>query len=200
MQFIRFISQSIVFKNNYKRMKELYPERDGDPGPVPVSVASLAAVAAFAAFSLAFHAFGAQGWVPILDSANLALHEAGHPLTGILSSRLAVYGGTLFQLAFPVAVAVHFHRRGHAAGAAAGAVWLGENLLNVARYMADARVQELPLVGGGDHDWAEIFSRWHMLHLDTRMAGFTRIVAVLLVAGSVAWLFRQWKDGKEADP
>jgi hypothetical protein len=181
-------------------MSELFSGQDGDSGPVPVSLASLAAVAAFAAVSLAFHAFGAQGWVPILDSANLALHEAGHPLTGILSNRLAVYGGTLFQLAFPVAVAVHFHRRGHAAGAAAGAVWLGENLLNVARYMADARVQLLPLVGGGDHDWTEIFSRWHMLHLDTRMAGLTRIVAVLLMLGSVAWLFRLWKAGKDAEP
>ena len=179
-------------------MNELFPGQDGDSGPVPVSLASLAAVAAFAAVSLAFHAFGAQGWVPILDSANLALHEAGHPLTGILSSRLAVYGGTIFQLAFPVAVAVHFHRRGHAAGAAAGAVWLGENLLNVARYMADARVQELPLVGGGDHDWAEIFSRWRILHLDTRVAGLTRLAAVALIAWALWRLYRQWKADQSA--
>jgi hypothetical protein len=96
-----------------------------------------------------------------------------------------------------VAVAVHFHRRGHAAGAAAGAVWLGENLLNVARYMADARVQALPLVGGGDHDWAEIFGRWRILHLDTRVAGLTRVAAVLLIAGSLVWLYRRWKAGRE---
>jgi hypothetical protein len=163
----------------------------------PVSLGALVAVASFAAACVAFHAFGGQGWVPILDSANLALHEAGHPLVGIFSSRASVYGGTLFQLAFPVAVAVHFHRAGNAAGTAAGVVWLGENLLNVARYMADARVQELPLVGGGDHDWAEIFSRWHMLGWDTRIAGLTRIVAVLLVAGALAWLYRRWKSGQE---
>jgi hypothetical protein len=182
-------------------MSELFPGQDDDSGPVPVSLASLAAVAAFAAISLAFHAFGEQGWVPILDSANLALHEAGHPLTGILSSRLGVYGGTIFQLAFPVAVAVHFPRRGHAAGAAAGAVWLGENLLNVARYMADARVQELPLVGGGDHDWTEIFSRWRILHLDTRVAGLTRIAAVALIAWALWRLYRQWQaDRSEQEP
>jgi len=114
----------------------LAPDPEGDV-ETPVTAASFGAVCAFAIVCLAFHAFSAQGWVPLLDSANLALHEAGHPLTGIFSSRLAVYGGTLFQLAFPVAVAVHFHRRGHEAGAAAGAVWLGENLLNVARYMAE---------------------------------------------------------------
>lgn len=168
-----------------------------EDGIVPVSPGSLAAVAAFAAICLAFHALGGQGWVPILDSANLALHEAGHPLVGILSQRASVYGGTLFQLAFPLAVAIHFHRAGHAAGTAAGVVWLGENLLNVARYMADARIQELPLVGGGDHDWAEIFSRWHLLHLDTRMAGLTRILAVLLIAGALFRLFRQWSAQRE---
>lgn len=178
-------------------MKHIFewPEHESDV--VPVSLFSLVAVASFAAICLAFHAFSGQGWVPILDSANLALHEAGHPLTGIFSSRASVYGGTLFQLAFPVAVVVHYHRRGHAAGAAAGAVWLGENLLNVARYMADARAQVLPLVGGGDHDWTEIFGRWRILHLDTRVAGLTRFAAVLLIAAALVWLYRQWKAGQE---
>ncbi|PWB59599.1 MAG: hypothetical protein C3F16_11855 [Betaproteobacteria bacterium] len=164
---------------------------DGGAEPVPVTLPSLVAVMAFAAISLGFHA--SMGWVPLLDSANLALHEAGHPLVGILSNRLAVYGGTLFQLAFPVAVALHFHRRDHAVGAAAGAVWLGENLLNVARYMADARVQQLPLVGGGDHDWAEIFTRWHLINADTKVAGLTRILAVGLMAWAVWWLYRRWQ-------
>ena len=48
---------------------------------------------------LACHAF--WGWVPILDSANLAFHEAGHPIFGLFSSRLMVYGGTLMQLLLP---------------------------------------------------------------------------------------------------
>lgn len=161
--------------------------------PAAITLPALAGIALFAAACLGFHAFSAQGWVPILDSANLAIHEAGHPLVGLASHRLAVYGGTLFQLAFPVAVAVHFHREDNAVGTAAGLVWLGENLLNVARYMADARVQLLPLVGGGDHDWTEIFSRWHVLRWDTRIAGFTRLLAVALVLATLAWLYRRWR-------
>lgn len=179
------------------RAKPVIPDSPAGNEPIPVTLPSWAAVAAFAAICLAFHAFSEQGWVPILDSANLALHEAGHPLVGILGSRASVYGGTLFQLAFPVAVAFHFHRRGQMAGAAAGAVWLGENLLNVARYMADARAQMLPLVGGGDHDWTEIFSRWRILHLDTRVAGLTRFLAVLVMAVALIWLYRRWKSGLE---
>lgn len=156
------------------------------PGVTPLALGS---VAAFAFVCLAFHL--AQGWVPLLDSANLAFHEAGHPLVGIVSNRLAVYGGTIFQLAFPVAAAWDFRRRGHAAGVAACGVWLGENLLNVARYMADARAQALPLVGGGDHDWTEIFSRWGLLAADTRVAGLTRFLAVAVMVASLVWLYRR---------
>ncbi|MBK8323555.1 MAG: hypothetical protein IPL06_12640 [Betaproteobacteria bacterium] len=156
-----------------------------------VTPLALASVVAFATVCLGFHL--AQGWVPLLDSANLAFHEAGHPLVGIVSNRLSVYGGTIFQLAFPVAAAWDFRRRGHAAGFAACGVWLGENLLNVARYMADARSQVLPLVGGGDHDWTEIFSRWGLLAADTRVAGLTRLLAVAVMAASLVWLYRRWR-------
>jgi hypothetical protein len=62
--------------------------------------------------------------------------------------------------------------------------------------MADARAQELPLVGG-DHDWAEIFGRWGVLHLDGRIAGITRGIGVLLVVGAVVWLYRRWQIGKD---
>lgn len=158
---------------------------------------SLAAVLGVALLALVLGALViATGWVPILDSANLALHEAGHPLVGLLSERLAVYGGTLFQLLFPLVVTVHFRRRQQAAGAGVGAVWLGENLHNVARYMADARVQELPLVGGGDHDWTEIFLRWGVLARDTRIAALTHGLGWLLMAGAVAWLFLVWQRSR----
>jgi len=170
-----------------------------DPGPRPVSSGALLAVAAFALVCLGFHWFGEQGWVPLLDSANLALHEAGHPLVGIFSTRATVYGGTLFQLVFPIAMAVHFRREASAAGVAGAVVWLGENLFNVARYMADARVQELPLVGNGDHDWTEIFSRWHVRHLDGRIAGITRGIGLILMAWALLWLYRRWRESAADD-
>lgn len=168
-----------------------------DASEAPVSLGGMLAVMVFAIVCLGFHWFGSHGWVPILDSANLALHEAGHPLVGIFSQRAAVYGGTLFQLAFPLATAWHFYRENNIIGAAASLVWLGENLFNVARYMADARIQELPLVGGGDHDWAEIFSRWGVLHLDGRIAGATRGIGVLLMLGVAIWLYRRWRTGRQ---
>lgn len=160
----------------------------------PVSRSALRAVIGFTALCLGFHAFSEQGWVPLLDSANLALHEAGHPLVGLFSERLMVYGGTLFQLGFPLAAAWHFHRRDHAVGVAVAWVWLGENMLNVARYMADARAQLLPLVGGGEHDWTEILSRWGLLAWDVWLAGLLRVAATLVMVGACVCLWRRWRD------
>jgi len=171
----------------------------GEAAPThPVSAPALFAVIAFAVLCLGFHAFSEQGWVPILDSFNLALHEAGHPLVGLFSERLMVYGGTLFQLGFPLAVAWHFRRREHAVGVAVAVVWLGENGLNVARYMADARAQALPLVGGGDHDWTEILSRWGWLAADARLAGLLRLVATLVIGAACVWLWRRWRQDQGA--
>ena len=176
---------------NFERSWDVAPEETRIP------LRGLVAVLAFALVCLGFHWLGEEGWVPLLDSANLALHEAGHPLVGVFSARATVYGGTLFQLAFPLAAAVHFHRTENPSGVAASIVWLGENLFNIARYMADARAQELPLVGNGDHDWAEIFLRWGVLHLDGRIAGVTRGIGLVLMLGAVAWLFRRWLAAKD---
>ncbi|HNQ03161.1 MAG TPA: hypothetical protein PKH69_00970 [Thiobacillaceae bacterium] len=156
------------------------------------TTAGVAGIAVLAGYIVLARLSSEDGWVPILDSANLALHEAGHPLMGLFSQRLTVYGGTLFQLLFPALVAWHFLRRDEAAGLAVGLVWLGENLLNVARYMADARARVLPLVGGGEHDWTEIFSRWGVLAADTRIAGLTAFLGWALILATLAWLGRVW--------
>lgn len=134
------------------------------------------------------------GWVPILDSANLAFHEAGHPLFGLFSHRLAVYGGTLMQLLIPALCCWEFRRRGQRYAFYAGLIWLAENLLNVARYIADARAHELPLVGGLDpedfHDWSEILGRWGLVQHDLKLALLVRLAALVLIL----WTLRQaWR-------
>jgi len=133
-----------------------------------------------------------DGFILLLDGANLAFHEAGHLFFGLLGSTLGLYGGTLGQLVFPIAAAVSFRRRQQAAGVALSGVWLFENLLNIARYMADARAQVLPLVGGGEHDWYHIFSRWGVLERDTTIAAVTQSLGWLGMIGCVLWLWRRF--------
>lgn len=140
-----------------------------------------------------------ERWVHILDSANLAFHEAGHPLAGLLfGADFAVYGGTLGQLVFPVVVAGSFWWRRQTLSFALAIAWLLENFWNIARYMADARARQLPLVGGGEHDWTEIFSRWNALQGDTRIAAFVTVTAWLGVLATWAWLTWRWRQDAQA--
>jgi hypothetical protein len=168
---------------------------DEAPGWQPVTMPALLGVLGFALAVLWFGHTG-ERWFPLLDGANLLFHEAGHPLAGLLSERLAVYGGTLAQLAFPLAAAWHFRRRGATASFAACLVWLSQNLFNIARYVGDARAKALPLVGGRDpedaHDWAEILARWGLLQADTRLAGFAVLLGWLGILASVGWLGWRW--------
>jgi hypothetical protein len=73
-------------------------------------------------------------------------------------------------------------------------IWIAENLLNIARYLADARAHELPLVGGLDpeysHDWTEILAKWGLLEQELALAFTVRMLAVALMAWA---LFAAWR-------
>jgi hypothetical protein len=144
--------------------------------------------------------FGSEpGFVFIVDHANLLFHEAGHPLVGLFSERLEPYGGTLGQLVFPCVLAVSFWRKGQSLSLAGAVIWFFENWLNIARYMADARALQLPLVGGGDHDWNTLFSRWHLLRYDVQIATVLKVGGWLGMAGACLWvLWRYWQDRERA--
>jgi hypothetical protein len=135
------------------------------------------------------------GFVFLLDHANLLFHEAGHPIVGIFSGPLEPYGGTLGQLVFPVGLAVSFWLKNQPLGVAAAIIWFFENWLNIARYLADARSMALPLVGGGDHDWNTILSRWGILEYDTGISIALRTIAWLGIAATCIWVgWRAWHD------
>jgi hypothetical protein len=160
----------------------------------PVSAGGLAFSLALVGF-IFYCAFFAGGWVPLADDANLAVHEAGHPLIGVFSSRLAVYGGTAAQLVFPVICMFEFWRRRWTLSYGLCGIWLGQSLLNVARYVADARAMQLSLVGFSAHplhDWNVILSRWGLLQQDMSIANGLRIVAWLTIACAIWFLLRGW--------
>lgn len=155
---------------------------------------------AFATASLGFTGLvvlaivAGDGWIPLLDSLNLVFHEAGHPIFGLLGSEtLGFLGGTLMQLLVPMLVWVAFWRKRQTIGVAVATVWTGENALNIARYMADARTQLLPLVGSGEHDWAILFGQWGCLSRDTAIAGTVRAIGWIMMLSAWSWLAWQWR-------
>ena len=148
-----------------------------------------AAVGALAFLLLVALGRAADGWMPFLDGINLLFHEAGHPIFGLLGwETLALLGGTLMQVLVPLLVAAHFRWRRHPLGVALGLQWAAQNLLNIARYMADARAQVLPLVGGGEHDWGTLLGQWHLLSRDTALAGGVAALGWIGMALPLLWL------------
>lgn len=168
-------------------------ERDNEQAPVTgISVLALAG----SVFLLAlFYRASDEDFIPILDHANLAFHEAGHPIFGIFGWTMGLLGGTLGQLVFPIAVFVTYLRKGLVAPAALGLIWLFQNFLNIARYVADARAQELPLAGAGDrlHDWHTLLSQWNALPRDTSIARFITVLAWMGMIATVIWAALAWQ-------
>ena len=148
--------------------------------------AALLAVLLFLTDRLATHA-----WVSIpLDLVNLAFHEAGHVFLRPFGHTLHFLGGTLFQLGVPALLVWYFlYRRSDAFAASACLWWEGESLVNVAVYMADARALELNLVGGGEHDWNELFYRFDLLGEDSvaAIAGGTPAAGVIVMLLGLSW-------------
>jgi hypothetical protein len=54
-------------------------------------------------------------------------------------------------------------------------------------YVADARAQELPLVGGGEHDWDYLLGRMGLLAQDQHITRAITSVGYLLVVGAALW-------------
>jgi hypothetical protein len=138
------------------------------------------------------------GWLAVdyhyhfLDGVNLLFHEAGHVFFGMFGwQTLAILGGTLGQLVFPIACGVHFAVRGAVQEAAACGVWLGENLLYVAVYIDDARVQVLPRVGGEIHDWNWLLTRWGCLLQCEAIARVVHVAGVAIILAGVAVAVRE---------
>jgi hypothetical protein len=152
-------------------------------------------------------------YTSLFGALNLGLHEGGHLLFGYLRGEfLAVAGGTVLQLAAPGMAAVMFLRQPDYFAITVCGAWLATNLYNVAAYMADARVQELPLVTVGDgecvicHDWAYMLGRVGLLSLDTTLAGLVRVVAFILMWSSLAaggwmlWRMTRNENGRLPSP
>jgi hypothetical protein len=122
----------------------------------------------------------------LLDSVDLAIHETGHLVFAPFGELIGFFGGTLLQLLFPAVFVAYFLRRGERYGAAMCLWWVAQNCWNVSVYVADARAQELPLVGGGEHDWAYLLGETGWLAHDATIATAIHATGVLILVVALA--------------
>lgn len=135
---------------------------------------------------------GDAAYRPFFGPVNLITHEAGHALFSWSGSRwLTVAGGTLFELAVPVAFAVAFVRQRDPFAVAVALFWLGTALVDVSIYVGDARTRALPLVslwpGPPIHDWSWLLSRAGRLAWDRPLSRLFRHGGLAFMGAALLW-------------
>ena len=129
-----------------------------------------------------------------LHLPNLVFHEAGHLIFSPLGEFMTALGGSLMQVLIPVIAAIAFIRQQQAFGAAICVWWAGQNLVDLAPYIADARTLQLVLLGGRTgaevegHDWEFILTDLGWLHLDRPLGVWTYRAGIATMIAAVVTL------------
>src|SRR5436190_9854535 len=83
-----------------------------------------------------------------LDNVDLPIHETGHLIFRVLGEFMGVAGGSLFQVILPAVFVGYFIWQKSYYSAAIVLLWVGQSILNVWVYAADAVLMQLVLTSG----------------------------------------------------
>lgn len=132
-----------------------------------------------------------DSWLHLPD---LIFHEAGHFIFAIFGQFMTVLGGSLLQFLIPVIAAIAFLRQDppETFGAAVCTWWAGQNLVDLAPYIADSRAPQMVLLGGKTgaevegHDWEFILTQLGIVHLDQTIGRWVHWIGILIMIGALA--------------
>lgn len=133
--------------------------------------------------------FGAaSGALRFIHGIDLVIHEAGHAFALILPRFFYILGGSALQVLLPAVCALTFLHQRQIASFAVTLFWTGESITDVAIYMADAKRQALPLLGGDGtvHDWNYLLGQLHLLGWAPSLARLTFGVGIVLITAALA--------------
>ena len=138
---------------------------------------------------------------------NLPFHEAGHILFRPFGRLMTSLGGSIMQVLMPLICLTVFLVKTRDTFAASFALWwTGENFMDLAPYINDARSLTLPLLGGntgktspyGFHDWEFILRETGLLRYDQFLAGLAHTLGTVLMLCAFAWggyiIHKQYKN------
>ncbi|HUS89324.1 MAG TPA: hypothetical protein VMW91_08175 [Desulfosporosinus sp.] len=142
-----------------------------------------------------------------LHLVNLPFHEAGHIIFRPFGKIITSLGGSLAQLLMPlICLLVFLIQSKDTFGASVSFWWLGENFMDIAPYINDARALKLPLLGGntgltspyGFHDWEFILTELGLLRYNRILASIAYKMGIILMLISLVWagylIFKQYQN------
>jgi hypothetical protein len=152
-------------------------------------------VAALALWTVSFARtpISADAMSSFLHLPDLIFHEAGHFIFAPFGRFMTVLGGSLLQVLIPVIATVAFVRQEEPFSAAIGAWWAGQNLVDLAPYIADARSLRLTLLGGRTgaevegHDWEFILNSLGISHYAHPLGYTTHAAGILIMIAALAY-------------
>jgi len=127
-----------------------------------------------------------------LHLPDLVFHEAGHMIFSPFGRFLTVLGGSLTQCLIPIIAAIAFIRQEEPFSACICGWWAGQNLVDLAPYIADARALRMVLLGGRTgaevegHDWEYILTQLGVIHLDRGIGMTAYALGLAIMIGSLA--------------
>jgi hypothetical protein len=132
-----------------------------------------------------------------LDNVDLPVHETGHLPFRPFGEFMMVAGGSLFQVIVPAIFVGYFVWQKSYYSAAIVLFWVGQSVLNVFVYAADATVMQLVLTSGftgsegSFHDWNYLLTSTGLLSSTKTVAGIIRIAGtfIIIAAGALSVLF-----------
>jgi len=158
-------------------------------GPVLVRVAGLLVLGTLTLAILARGLTLYGGVLAYIHLVDLVFHEAGHPIFGLFGSFMGALGGSLNQVLIPAVCTGSFLWHGQRAAAAVTLFWTGENVVDVAIYMADGRDMKLPLLAEGlTHDWNWILSELSLRNQAEPIGRAVFVLGVLVLLAALALL------------
>ena len=130
----------------------------------------------------------------ILHLISLPFHEAGHIFFSPFGDLMTSLGGSLMQILIPIICWIAFATTSpNPFGAAVMCWWTGENLLDVAIYINDARALVLTLLGGHTgaevegHDWEHILQLTGRSMHDHQIAWTVHTIGAVMMIAALIW-------------
>lgn len=153
---------------------------------------------------------GYSAWIyQGLHHLNLLIHEAGHtifvPAAWLGHENLMCFMGSGMQVFLPLGIGIFYWiTQREIVGTSLMLWWCFENLVDVAEYVADARVMVLMQTSGrtgsesgyGGHDWNYLLTEWGHLRDCLVIADWLNLIARVGMVLSILWalwsLFYYW--------